>query len=323
MYREQEYCFKLNYLINKNLLNDFNYTQAILHKTRIYNNSKRFCLNKKLIDTCSEKVEENISNSLNYNLYMLSIFRLEFTSTKNNNLILSSVYFILYCLMVDKLLDNQGTNMKIQTNQYSWKNVRRFITGDVKSSKKTLFDEIFVFIYNNLNETNINPKFKKYVTTLAKNAIVSEFSLSNISMYDLNSNIPEKLIIDKSASFIEASLLMTVMDLNNEKMNNITRAAKALSLLLTFADDLVDLYSDIYNLRTNLVLYKTKFDFGQERTFFDAIDMIIDTEIIENCIIIMEKELHYIKTHCSKKFYMFSKALLYDWFSEIRAKLLS
>lgn len=323
MYRQQEYYFKVNHLVHQNLLNEFDNIQATLHKARIYNNSQKYTLDKKLIDSCSEKVGENLVDPLNYNLYMLSIFRSEFLSTENNSLIYASLYFILYCIMVDKLLDNQGTYIKIQTKEYSWKNVQYFINGDVKPNKNTIFDKVFMGIYNNLHKTSFNVKFKKHVDMLAKKAIVSEFYISNISTFDLNPNIPENLIIDKSVSFIEASLLMTVMDLKDSDRKNVLCAAKSLSLLLTLADDLVDLYDDIYNFRTNFFLYKTNFTFAKEHSFFDAIDYIIDTELIENHIIIMKNQLQYIKTHYSKKFYMFSKSLLFDWFSDIRDKLLS
>jgi|GEM_PF-4964834 hypothetical protein len=322
MYRNLEYFYKLNYLLKRYYLNDLSISEIKLHKSRIDKNSEKYLLDKELIDACSKEVGINISNILKYNLLMLSNFRSEFTAVDNINLIQGSVYYILYCLMADKLLDDKGSLVKSKTCYYSWKNIKHFITGNKRALGDTLFDNTFKLIYENLKIAEVNKANRYYVNKIVKDSIVSEFFISNISLYDMNPSIPEKLIIDKSTRFVEASLIMTIMDLSPKIIEEAKLIAQAFSQLSAWADDLMDIYSDIENLSTNIVLYKTNINFIDQNSCCNAIDIIIDTEIMENCVKKIAENLEYIKTHCNKKLYVFSKSMLCDWFTDINNVLL-
>lgn len=326
MYRQYEYYFKLNLLLSRYHLNYFPDGSIRMHQARVDRCRREMPLDDELIEACSKLVKKEMDKNLNLNLLLLTNFREEFTHALGDELRKAGVYYILFCLMIDKLLDDNGAMERDRINRYyAWHSLRIPLLRHVHTlPERSVLEKILNHMAESLRNAGDADSLPglRLAESRMKDAIVSEFYIANISYYDLRPSIPERLIIDKSTRFVESSLYFAVADLELSADDRVVRVAESVAGVMALADDMMDLYEDIEASRTNLLLYRTGLDCNAEANLTRALDRILDTDLLQACVEELNRYMETIRMEGGKKLFACCRAILYGWVSELRNRIL-
>ena len=270
----------------------------------------------KLLNRIEQKYNISLYKSAKANFNKFYIWSMECCNQVNEEYIQTATYFVLYCCLVDKILDSEKFPLDYKYMVY--KDMDKFmemseeVTYDLRELHELRMKvQEFLRLRQNFEDSVYMLLQKKIV-----HAIKSEQFMAVHSVKDFDTSMELKWVTDKSVEFVSAAFIIAVYDFAKE--NVIIEAAETIGWIFGYIDDICDYMSDMESGSLNSLLFictdlKRNMDI-EERVEEAAINVDYVIEKLELNIIRLEELV-------GKQMYWFILNELWDWPADVRKKI--
>lgn len=240
-----------------------------------------------LIKRCTEKYKRDftslfITNATSARLLGKSLG----LSDEYNKIYMLSALFTILGVIIDNIFDEGNVNEIIQThNKFSWQNIQCVLNGEhIKSD--TLWEKVLYEFGQGYNEISefCNKLAVENTLNFIKSSWRGEVYSAGLDYAEINRTLDIDTYISKSVDFVAACYGMVLMTSKFSMNDEYWKAIYDLGFAIMLLDDINDFYDDIQEYRPNYILARSGCLLLDRRGIIDAIDNIIDSNLIQNLI---------------------------------------
>lgn len=314
----------MEYIVDKSKYYKYVYNRLVLQ--HISCNSQQVGLYKKvvldkelknLLDEIYRQYHWNFYENARANIVKFRLWRKEFNLPENEMLVYAATYFVLYCCMVDKILDSRQFSQ--DEKKVICKGLETF--WENSSRKMCLFPQVDLLGERTkqlLFKAGIKSDIKaSYLHNKISRAFSSEIFLFNHPLDCFSTIIQLQDLTDKSVEFVSGAFCIAAYDCTDCKMETISTSIGSIFWLI---DDICDFAADLEDGNINSVLVLCT-DMSQEMTIKQRIDQAFTN--MEFIIQRLETEVEKLKSCVSKEFFDWILNALWMWTGDVRKAVVS
>ena len=272
------------------------------------------------IPLCLTKILTRIEKKYNISLYRCAqanykkfyIWSREFCNQADEEYIQTATCFVLYCCLVDKILDSERFPLNYKYMVY--KDMDKFI--EMSEAVTCDLEELY----------ELRVKVQKFVRTKQKSdntyallqtkidrAIKSEQFMAVHSVKDFDTKMEFEMVTDKSVEFVSAAFIIAAYDFAEKDV--IIEASESRGWIFGYIDDICDYMSDMETGSLNSLLFICT-DMQSDMSIEERMKMAAVN--VDRAIEKLELNVKKLGKLVGKQLYWFILDELWDWMADVR-----
>jgi hypothetical protein len=265
-----------------------------------------------LLDEIYRKYNWHFHENARANIQKFRLWRIECGLPVNDSLVYAATYFVLYCCLVDKIMDSRNISQEekkalCEELQSFW-NDKSEISGAFPQVS-LLGMRMKAYLFFSVKKTE--PRFSLIVDKINR-AFASECFISTHTIQCFSTAIPNYNLTDKSVEFVSASFWIAAYDATDKKMEIL---AQIIGEIFWLIDDICDFMPDLEDRTINsALLYCT--DTSIEMSIDERVNKAVEN--MEMMIQKLETNVNRLKNMATVQFSNWIMNELWIWTADIR-----